>query len=106
MLQLTATISDAGIFDTNSFGSAIKNQLGNIGLVADDSDRTLDVGSTVSGLVSGGFDKIGYIPIATAVGQCEGQARQRWVETDNVICDVLMTRPLAWIFVLSRLRRE
>ena len=54
------------------------------------------MGSTVSGLVSGGFDKIGYIPIATAVGQCEGQARLRLVEkTDNIICDVLMTRPLA-----------
>ena len=82
LLQLTATISDAGIFDTNSFGSAIKNQLGNIGLVADDSDRTLDVGSKLSGLVSGGFDKLGYIPIATAVGQCEGQARFRWVHEE------------------------
>merc|ERR1719228_895685 len=40
-----------------------------------DPDRTLDVGSKLSGLVAGGFDKLGYIPIATAVGQCEGQAR-------------------------------
>merc|ERR1719228_2036749 len=42
-----------------------------------DPDRTLDVGSKLSGLVAGGFDKLGYIPLATAVGQCEGQARYR-----------------------------
>ena len=42
-----------------------------------DPDRTFDVGSKLSGLVAGGFDKLGYITIATAVGQCEGQARYR-----------------------------
>ena len=78
MLQAAVSLSDPGIFDPNSLSSAIKNQLENIGLVADDSDRTLDVGSGLSGLVSGGFDKLGYIPLATAVGQCEGQARARW----------------------------
>jgi len=77
LLQASASLSDAGIFNTDSFSSAIKNQLENIGLVPDDSDRTLDVGSKISGIVSGGFDKLGYIPIATAVGQCEGQARFR-----------------------------
>ena len=40
-------------------------------------DRTLDVGRGISGLVSGGFDKIGYIPLSAAVGMCEGQARFR-----------------------------
>ena len=35
------------------------------------------MGSKLSGLVAGGFDKLGYIPIATAVRQCEGQARYR-----------------------------
>ena len=77
LLQATAYLSDPGIFDGNSLSSAIKDQLENIGLVSDDSDRTLDVGSGLSGLVSGGFDKLGYIPLATAVGQCEGQARAR-----------------------------
>ena len=28
-------------------------------------------------MVSGGFDKLGYIPVSRAVGQCEGQARFR-----------------------------
>ena len=77
LLQAAVSLSDPGIFDSNSLSSAIKNQLENIGLVSDDSDRTLDVGSGLSGLVSGGFDKLGYIPLATAVGQCEGQARAR-----------------------------
>ena len=53
--------------------------------MSDDSDRTLDVGSGLSGLVSGGFDKLGYIPLATAVGQCEGQARARWGKYQCVI---------------------
>ena len=35
------------------------------------------MGSKLSGLVAGGFDKLGYIPIATAVGQCAGQAQFR-----------------------------
>ena len=43
----------------------------------DNTDRTLDVGSRISGLVSGGFDKLGYIPVTEAVGMCEGQARFR-----------------------------
>ena len=42
-----------------------------------DTDRTLDVGSRISGMVSGGFDTIGYIPMAKAVDMCEGQARFR-----------------------------
>ena len=41
------------------------------------NDRTFDVGRGVSGLVSGGFDKIGYIPLSAAVAMCEGQARFR-----------------------------
>ena len=45
--------------------------------VADNTDRTLDVGRGISGIVNGGFDKLGYIPIAEAVGMCEGQARRR-----------------------------
>ena len=44
---------------------------------ADNTDRTLDVGRGLSGIVNGGFDKFGYIPIAEAVGMCEGQARRR-----------------------------
>ena len=42
-----------------------------------DPDRTLDVGTKVSGLVSGSFAKLGYIPLARAVGQCEGWTRYR-----------------------------
>ena len=106
-MRATTTVSDAGIFDTDTFGAAIKNQLENIGLVPDDSDRTLDVGSSLSGLVSGGFDKLGYIPLATAVGQCEGQARARWVQTDilvEIISDNKMTRLLLWMLVLSTLK--
>ena len=45
--------------------------------LADNTDRTLDVGRGISGIVNGGFDKLGYIPIAEAVGMCEGQARRR-----------------------------
>ena len=41
------------------------------------NDRTLDVGRGITGLVSGGFDKIGYIPLTAAVAMCEGQARFR-----------------------------
>lgn len=40
-----------------------------------DIDRTGNIGSTLSGLLSGGFETLGYIPIAEAVGQCEGRAR-------------------------------
>ena len=42
-----------------------------------ETDRTLDVGRGITGIVNGGFDRLGYIPIAEAVGMCEGQARRR-----------------------------
>ena len=45
-----------------------------------DTDRIFNVGSQLSGLVSGGFSKLGYIPVSTALEQCEGQGRWR-VET-------------------------
>ena len=48
-----------------------------LNVAAADTDRTLDVGRGISGIVNGGFDKLGYIPIAEAVGMCEGQARRR-----------------------------
>ena len=67
-------LSIAG-FDASSLANAIKSKLKVSGSV--DPDRTFDVGSKLSGLVAGGFDKLGYIPIATAVEQCEGQARYR-----------------------------
>ena len=41
-----------------------------------DTDRIFNVGS----LVAGGFSKLGYIPISTALEQCQGQGRWR-VET-------------------------
>jgi len=66
----------AGIFQPSSLAAAIKSKLVKAG-IGGDPDRTIDVGSKLSGLVAGGFDKLGYIPIATAVGQCEGQARFR-----------------------------
>ena len=44
-----------------------------------DTDRTLNVGS----LVTGGFDKLGYIPVSTAVQQCQGLARTRVENTIN-----------------------
>ena len=67
-------LSIAG-FDASYLADAIKSKL----KVSDsvDTDRTFDVGSKLSGLVAGGFDKLGYIPIAKAVEQCEGQARYR-----------------------------
>ena len=46
-------------------------------VAGDETERTLDVGSRLTGIVSGGFDKLGYIPVAEAVGMCEGQARRR-----------------------------
>ena len=30
-----------------------------------------------AGLVEGGFDKLGYVPIADALQRCEGKARYR-----------------------------
>jgi len=65
----------AGIFQASTLTEAIKSKLKRSGI--GDHDRTLDVGTRLSGLVAGGFDKLGYIPVATAVGQCEGQARFR-----------------------------
>ena len=65
----------AGIFQASTLTEAIKSKLKRSGI--GDHDRTLDVGTKLSGLVAGGFDKLGYIPVATAVGQCEGQARFR-----------------------------
>jgi hypothetical protein len=73
-LTCSEVLSLAG-FDASSLADAVKSKL----KVSDsvDPDRTFDVGSKLSGLVAGGFDKLGYIPIATAVKQCEGQARYR-----------------------------
>jgi hypothetical protein len=68
-------ILPAGIFQASSLAGAIKSKLKRSGI--GDPDRSLDVGTKLSGLLTGGFDKLGYIPIATAVGQCEGQARYR-----------------------------
>ena len=62
-------------FDATSLADAITSKLRGPGLA--DHDRTFDVGSQLSGLVVGGFDTLGYIPISTAIGQCEGQARYR-----------------------------
>ena len=62
-------------FEATSLADAITSKLKGSGLA--DHDRTFDVGSKLSGLVVGGFDKLGYIPISTAIGQCEGQARYR-----------------------------
>lgn len=59
---------------------------------ADNTDRTLDVGRGLSGIVNGGFDKFGYIPIAEAVGMCEGQARRRVESALVQITDELTTR--------------
>ena len=61
--------------DATSLADAITSKLKGPGLA--DHDRSFDVGSKLSGLVAGGFDKLGYIPISTAIGQCEGQARYR-----------------------------
>ena len=37
----------------------------------------MSVGSGLSGLLAGGFDWLGYIPVEEAVQMCEGQARWR-----------------------------
>ena len=37
----------------------------------------MDIGSGISGLLAGGFDRLGYIPVGEAVQMCEGQARWR-----------------------------
>ena len=56
-----------------SITQRIKDQLN----ASDDPDRTFDVGSKLSGLFQGGFDKLGYIPIEKALEQCDGMARYR-----------------------------
>jgi len=67
----------AGIFPASSLLDTIKSQL-KVPRLAD-TDRTLNVGS----LVTGGFDKLGYIPVSTAVQQCQGLARTRVENTIN-----------------------
>ena len=77
----------------SSLLSAIKSQLTKSGLL--DTDRSLNVGS----LVSGGLDKLGYIPLSSAVGQCEGLARNRGENTfnRNIVTDRI---PLTFLLVL------
>ena len=66
-----------GIFPASSLLDTIKSQLKLPRLA--DTDRTLNVGS----LVAGGFDKLRYIPVSTAVQQCQGLARTRVENTIN-----------------------
>ena len=37
--------------------------------------RTGQIGTAFSGLLNGGFDKLGYIPVQDALGLCEGRVR-------------------------------
>ena len=58
------------------------------------------MGSKLTGLVTGGFDKLGYIPIGTAVVQCEGQARYRVEKAvDRRVLTPLLARPCLIGFV-------
>ena len=56
-------------FSTSSITKTIKEKL------AGTYDRTGNIASQFSNLLSGGFDQLGYIPISEAIEQCQGIAR-------------------------------
>merc|ERR1711931_136793 len=62
-------------FDTSSLTDAIMSKIKQS--PGQEPDRTFDVGSKLSSLVAGGFDKLGYIPLSAAVKQCDGMGRYR-----------------------------
>ena len=61
----------SSFFSTSSIADTIRSTL------RKSSDRTGNIGRPLSSLVSGGFDKLGYVPITQAIGECEGIARRR-----------------------------
>ena len=101
MLYLSlGQVLSAGIFPASYLLDTIKSQLKLPRL--DDTDRTLNVGS----LVAGGFDKLGYIPVSTAVQQCQGLARTRAENTINRKVLKIITENVITCCFLYRLRKE